>query len=255
MKKILLSVHPKWCKMIFNGKKTIEVRRTRPKLEPPFEVLVYCTKHKLTKTKCMHSYLHKNEPKACGERGVIETWSEIGDVQVNFNLAETYRSYGMHGKVIGSFVCDRVEEYEGEFWDDDTYERIQEPWEPSDFAEYGEYEYDTIGENGEFYGKGIELSKQSCLSWNELRKYVGQGLKDFYGWHITEPKLFDKPKELSEFGTVCNRYENDECDDCPYLQVYVNSYPCDDCVDTWCGVDNIKPLTCPPQSWCYVEER
>ena len=96
-------------------------------------------------------------------------------------------------------MCDRVEEYEGEFWDDDTYERIQEPWEPSDFAEYGEYEYDTIGENGEFYGKGIELSKQSCLSWNELRKYVGQGLKDFYGWHITEPKLFDKPRELGEF--------------------------------------------------------
>lgn len=88
-----------------------------------------------------------------------------------------------------------------------------------------------------------------------MRKYVGQGLKDFYGWHITEPKLFDKPKELSEFGTVCNRYENDECDDCPYLQVYVNSYPCDDCVDTWCGGDNIKPLTRPPQSWCYIEER
>lgn len=220
MKKILLVVHPKWCKMIFNGKKTIEVRRTRPKLEPPFEVLVYETKGQFIKS----------------VKGACTTYG-----------------YG-RGKVIGSFICDKITRYESEFWDDDTYERIQEPWEPSDFAEYGEYEYDTIGENGEFYGKGIELSKQSCLSWNELRSYVGQGLKDFYCWHITEPKLFDKPKELSEFGKVCNRYENDECDDCPYLQVYVNSYPCDDCVDTWCGVDNIKPLTRPPQSWCYVEE-
>lgn len=165
MKKILLVVHPKWCKMIFNGKKTIEVRRTRPKLEPPFEVLVYETKGQFIKS----------------VKGACTTYG-----------------YGQ-GKVIGSFICDKITRYESEFWDDDTYERIQEPWEPSDFAEYGEYEYDTIGENGEFYGKGIELSKQSCLSWNELRSYVGQGLKDFYGWHLTEPKLFDKPRELGEF--------------------------------------------------------
>lgn len=50
MKKILLVVHPKWCKMIFNGKKTIEVRRNRPKLEPPFEVLVYETKGQFIKS-------------------------------------------------------------------------------------------------------------------------------------------------------------------------------------------------------------
>ena len=146
-------------------------------------------------------------------------------------MREVLNSVYGGGKVIGSFVCDRVEEYEGEFWDDDTYERIQEPWEPSDFAEYGEYEYDTIGENGEFYGKGIELSKQSCLSWNELRKYVGQGLKDFYGWHITEPKLFDKPRALSEFGN--------------YKTEWVQWYHSDDKV--------FYPLTRPPQSWCYVE--
>ena len=165
MKAVMLSLRPQWCEKIFNGSKTIEVRKSRPSIPTPFKVYVYQTKHK--------------DGKAI-----------VGEV-----LNSVYGG----GKVIGSFVCDRVEEYEGEFWDDDTYERIQEPWEPSDFAEYGEYEYDTIGENGEFYGKGIELSKQSCLSWNELRKYVGQGLKDFYGWHITEPKLFDKPRELGEF--------------------------------------------------------
>lgn len=219
MKKVLLSVHPKWCELIFNGKKTIEVRRNRPKLEPSFEVLVYETKGQFIKS----------------VKGACTTYG-----------------YG-RGKVIGSFICNEITRYESEFWDDDTYERIQEPWEPSDFAEYGEYEYDTIGENGEFYDKGIELSKQSCLSWNELRKYVGQGLKDFYGWHITEPKLFDKPKDIFEFGTICNKDGNDECGDCPHLRVLVNSYPCDDCVDTWCGVNNIKPLTRPPQSFCYME--
>lgn len=32
MKAVLLSVKPKWCKLIFSGEKTIEVRKTAPKL-------------------------------------------------------------------------------------------------------------------------------------------------------------------------------------------------------------------------------
>lgn len=209
MKCILLAIQPKWCELIASGKKTIEVRKTRPKIETPFTVYVYMTKHK---------------------------WI--------FKLLPFLKN--RFAKVIGSFVCDRVEEYEGEFWDDDTYERIQEPWEPSDFAEYGEYEYDTIGENGEFYGKGIELSKQSCLSWNELRKYVGQGLKDFYGWHITEPTLFEKPRGLGEFRKPCDfAYDCCACQRAVYKQLAAGEMIFNGCNDK---------ITRPPQSWCYVEE-
>lgn len=71
---------------------------------------------------------------------------------------------------------------------------------------------------------------------------------------MTEPKLFDEPRELGEFYTICNKYGDDSCGDCPYLAVEQCSFPCDDCVDTWCSVDNIKPITRPPQSWCYVED-
>lgn len=46
MKAILMSIQPKWVKKIVNGKKTIEVRKTRPKLETPFKVYIYCTKGK-----------------------------------------------------------------------------------------------------------------------------------------------------------------------------------------------------------------
>ena len=213
MKKILLSVRPKYCELIFNGKKTIEVRRTRPKLEPPFEVLVYETKGQFIKS----------------VKGACTTYG-----------------YG-RGKVIGSFICDKITGYESEFWDDDTYERIQEPWEPPDFSEYGEYEYDTIGINGEFYGAGVELSKQSCLSWNELRSYVGQGIRNFYGWHITEPKLFDKPKEFYELYAPCkkNKQTADEnCKGCSYAYKGVTTG------EIYC--DNA--LTRPPQSFCYVED-
>lgn len=45
-KAVLISIRPEWCKLIANGKKTIEVRKTRPKLETPFKCYIYCTKGK-----------------------------------------------------------------------------------------------------------------------------------------------------------------------------------------------------------------
>lgn len=75
MKAVLLSIRPEWCDLIIRGKKTLEVRRTRPKLETPFRVYVYCTR----------SYdWHMKLPK----RGMKK----------------------MNGKVIGEFVCDSIEE-------------------------------------------------------------------------------------------------------------------------------------------------
>ena len=43
MKSVLISIRPKWCKKIVNGQKTIEVRKTRPKLELPFKCYIYQT--------------------------------------------------------------------------------------------------------------------------------------------------------------------------------------------------------------------
>lgn len=213
MKKILLSVHPKYCELIFNGKKTIEVRKTRPKLKPPFEVLVYMTKPKKRLIEIIKDGDDIYGDIYHGKMLFIKMDRPVYDKNWN----------DVSGKVIGSFVCDKVYK---------------------------------IVPDGEYYSNGYDIDddmlSEMCLGRGYLTGY-GLGYT-IYGWHITEPQLFDKPKELSEFGTVCNRYENDECDDCPYLQVYVNSYPCDDSVDTWCGVDNIKPLTRPPQSWCYIEE-
>ena len=42
-KAVMLSVHPKWCEKIASGEKTIEVRKTRPKLQTPFKCYIYCT--------------------------------------------------------------------------------------------------------------------------------------------------------------------------------------------------------------------
>lgn len=42
-KAVLISIRPKWCEKICSGEKSIEVRKTRPKLQTPFKVYIYCT--------------------------------------------------------------------------------------------------------------------------------------------------------------------------------------------------------------------
>ena len=47
MKSVLISIQPKWCELIASGKKTVEVRKTKPKLETPFKCYIYCTQGEL----------------------------------------------------------------------------------------------------------------------------------------------------------------------------------------------------------------
>jgi predicted transcriptional regulator len=42
-KAVLISIKPKWCDLIRQGRKTVEVRKTCPKLEVPFKVYIYET--------------------------------------------------------------------------------------------------------------------------------------------------------------------------------------------------------------------
>ncbi len=44
MKSVLISIQPKWCELIASGKKILEVRKTKPKIETPFKCYIYCTK-------------------------------------------------------------------------------------------------------------------------------------------------------------------------------------------------------------------
>ena len=40
-KAVLISIRPKWCEKIMTGQKSIEVRKTRPKMNPPFKCYIY----------------------------------------------------------------------------------------------------------------------------------------------------------------------------------------------------------------------
>lgn len=64
-KSVLLSIKPKYCELIASGKKTIEVRKTKPKLDTPFKVYIYETKALYKPNGCNH--LFKGEGKVIGE--------------------------------------------------------------------------------------------------------------------------------------------------------------------------------------------
>lgn len=42
-KAVLISIRPEWVEKIMSGEKTLEVRKTRPKLGTPFKCYIYCT--------------------------------------------------------------------------------------------------------------------------------------------------------------------------------------------------------------------
>lgn len=42
-KAVLISIRPEWVEKILSGKKTLEVRKTRPTMETPFKCYIYCT--------------------------------------------------------------------------------------------------------------------------------------------------------------------------------------------------------------------
>lgn len=48
MKSVLISIRPEWVEKILSGEKTVEVRKTAPKIATPFKCYIYCTKGNLS---------------------------------------------------------------------------------------------------------------------------------------------------------------------------------------------------------------
>lgn len=158
-KAVMLSIRPKWCERIANGEKTIEVRKTKPKLDTPFKCYIYCTIDGIKK-------------------------------MPNDYIAESVD----RGKVIGEFTCERIVPI--------TYDggRL---WCPTNAA----------------------FSPATCLSQAEIIAYIGDKGR-CYGWHISNLRIYDTPRDLGEFiglRTMKNGFE-------------------------------LRELDRPPQSWCYVLE-
>ena len=201
-KAVMISIRPKWCEKICNGEKTIEVRKTRPKLEPPFKCYIYCTKEKERLIGILKD----------GDENYGETYHGK-PVFIKTDEGSVCDMFGKRQKVIGEFICDR------------SYGLAPLNHAPDD------------------------VEQQACLTREEIVRYLkGVG----YGWHISDLKIYDKPKELSEFSPMC-MYKNDDksCQSrmiaCSYQKYDYNPDGSIKLVE--CG----RTLERPPQSWCYVE--
>lgn len=176
-KAVMLSIRPKWVEKIANSEKTIEVRKTRPKMDTPFKCYIYCT---------LPKYPHEDF------------------IVTDYPSPQFYGG----GKVIGEFICDAITRVNiCGFWDDS--------------------------------GKQLDNRlKETCLTSEELCNHLGE--KVGYGWHISNLKIYDTPRELSEFRKACP-----------------NSWYCESCAMHWenngtCGNESLQ-IKRAPQSWCYVE--
>ena len=180
-KAVMLSIRPKWCEKIVNGDKTIEVRKTRPKMDTPFKCYIYCT---------LPKYPHEDF------------------IATNYPRPQFYG-----GKVVGEFTCDRI------------------------------YKIDKDSTDFLFKAGGLSVYKQAaeekcglCVAMtdDELHGYLGhcQG----YGWHISNLRIYDAPRELSEFE---------------------RPYECNECDAKWASECNAcheeGKIKRAPQNWCYVE--
>ena len=118
--------------------------------------------------------------------------------------AHTKYGYG-RGKVISEFICNSVDEY------------------PYDYCDGVDIDDDTILE--------------TAIDREDINIYA-KG-KTLYGWHISDLKIYNNPRELSEFFKPCDRF----LDCCTCRRLVHNEYmSCD------------NKITRPPLSWCYVED-
>ena len=163
-KAVLISIRPEWCDRIARGEKTLEVRKSRPKLETPFKCYIYRSKGKV-------------------KHIVNGKWVDMP----------------VGGDVIGEFICDT-------FVVDKT------------------FGHDPLF-NGAACMSEVECAVYSCRS-------------QLYGWHISNLKIYDRPKRITQFKGMC-RLKN-SCFGCTDW-----NYQMADC--------NGRTITRPPQSWCYVE--
>lgn len=90
-------------------------------------------------------------------------------------------------------------------------------------------------------GVPAHLPKVACVSIEEIKAYSGKDYKNITEMKISDLKIYDKPKELSEFYTICTQSPTEiTCRECPNKAEFC--------------FNKKKPLTRSFQSWGYVEE-
>lgn len=185
-KAVLISIRPEWCEKIANGEKTIEVRKTCPKLETPFKVYIYCS--------------------AGGDKLWVRdtAWRERwinGPISFLSNAKDCGGMNLGNRRVIGEFTCDQI---------------IDAWWDYVPDAITGEV---TGGNLEALGGTGMTDGELFGYVGDSMRGHC-------YGWHISDLKIYGQLRELTEFRKpefpTGLRLEDDEIKRPPQSWCYVD---------------------------------
>lgn len=220
MKSILQSIKPQYCELIANGKKTIEVRKTRPKLDVPFKVYIYCTKDKEI------FYQSRYTKKFTVYKPKFYKDTEI--------LLRQNGHTVFNGKVIGEYVCDEI-----------TGGYLIEPF--GDFIQKQTcLTYEELNKYGN--GKPLYLWHISDLVIYDEPKE----LSEFAKCNMPSFDDLDGSEVLCDYCTMTDFGERKS-----FGFAASDYYDCggEECREAYKGyIEDKQYLTRPPQSWCYVEE-
>lgn len=210
MKSVMISIKPYWVFLIIaktmgwniDKEKTVEVRKTYPQDDEWDKVgKIYCTKDK----KSFNHIPKKYQP-----------------------FMEKFL-----GKVIGEFVCDRIDTIRKRGIDDNF-----------------DYCYLSLDEWGnDDIEPEITAVKNSCVLRDDLNDY-GKNSRMLYGWHISNLKIYDEPKALNKF------YKRDFEEALSNWEDLFSIGTPKGCLVEYPPEPKEEDyiLTRPPQSWCYVED-
>lgn len=202
MKAIILSCTPAECEKIANGDISVLVHKVVPnESNLPIKAYIYCTKS--------DKYLLDRE-----SDGSMFCWDKKAH-HYPFKFEKDFNEL-FNGKVIGEFICNKVEKYEPHVI----------------LCAYYEV-------NGAYVEEKLRYNKGTCLSYEEMVKKSNG--KPLYGLHISDLKIYDEPKALSCFYKQCPK--NTTCSTCDWFHVDWHTFG--ECSNT---------ITRPPKNYIYVEE-
>lgn len=212
MDSVLFSIQPEPCSFIAQGIKEWEFRTKPPKIKPPYKGYIYCTSPKrfVKGFPLDDLFRHKDGRIEYGFSYQLACEADEGESLVGNILSR---------KVIGEFICDEVIEV--------VYHSFVNP-----------------------FAIAREVLQKGHLSNSAFLAYTNNYRKDLYALHISDLKIYDKPKELGEFYAPCpakfaDKYDcSDDNKSCKYFTEDEEGF-------FGCCREGI---TRPPQSWCYVEE-
>ena len=183
---VLLSIQPEWCSRIFSGWKTVEIRKTRP----------------VSLKEPFKCYIY------CTKGTKFFCWKAVDHLYFD-DRSHNLFDRRADGMVVGEFICRKI----------DTIQRMG-------IDNNFDYCYLSLNEFGnDDIAIEIQDIKKSLIPKHELNAY-GKSAPKLFAWHISELKIYDKPRELRAFTGLLN---------------------------TRFGVRPVEAQR-PPQSWCYVEE-